>query len=322
MANKIGRFEILSELAHTEAGAVYKASDPESGQTIALKTIHPQVLGEDYAPLIQSVLEEATASSVLNSHNVTQLYGAQEMDGQFCAAMEYVQGNSVATMLARKEGFSIWDLQDIARQSCQGLDHAHVRNVVHYSLEPGKIMVSWDGTVKILSFGISRMSTFGCLGPGKAPEALHYMSPEQLRGEPMDPRSNMFSLGAILYEMVTERKAFPGDDADQVRQQILEQMPVSPSEVNRKLHPALSDVIMKSLAKSPADRYQNGQELVNDLEKCKESPAKVAAKKPAVRSRLRPLRKHRRPLLPPVRPGRLRRKCRNRLRNENRPPPR
>jgi PEGA domain len=106
------------------------------------------------------------------------------------------------------------------------------------------------------------------------------MSPEQLRGEPMDPRSNMFSLGAILYEMVTERKAFPGDDADQVRQQILEQMPVPPSEVNRKLHPALSDVIVKALAKSPADRYQNGQELVNDLEKCKESPAKVTAKKP------------------------------------------
>lgn len=281
MSNKIGRFEILSELSHTEIGAVYKASDPESGQTIALKTIRPQVLGEHYAPLIQSALEEAAAGQVLNSHNITQLYGAQEMDEQFCAAMEYVQGNSVATMLARKEGFSIWDLQDIARQGCQGLDHAHVRNVVHYSLEPAKIMVSWDGTVKILSFGISRLSTFGCQGSGKAPEVLHYMSPEQLRGEPVDARSNMFSLGAILYEMVTERKAFPGEDADQVRQQVLEQMPVPPSELNRKLHPALSDVIVRALAKSPADRYQNGQELINDLEKCKESPAKVAAKKPA-----------------------------------------
>jgi len=284
MSNKIGRFEILSELSHTEVGAVYKASDPESGQTIALKTLRPEALGDQYAPLIQSVLEEAALSQVLNSHNVTQLYGAQEMDGVFCAAMEYVQGNGVATMLARKEGFSIWDLQDIARQACQGLDHAHVRNVAHYSLEPGKIMVSWDGTVKLLSFGISRMSTFGCLGSGKAPEALHYMSPEQLRGETVDARSNMFSLGAILYEMVTERKAFPGDDAEQVRQQILEQMPVAPCEVNRKLHPALSDVIVKALAKAPADRYQNGQELVNDLEKCKESPAKVAAKKPAAQA--------------------------------------
>ena len=279
MSNKIGRFEILSDLSRSAVGGVFKASDPESGQTIALKTLQPGVLGEQYAPLIQSVLEEATASQVLNSHNLTQLFGAQEMDGQFCAAMEYVQGNSVATMLARKEGFSIWDLQDIARQSCQGLDHAHVKNVVHYSLEPAKIMVSWDGTVKILSFGISRMSTFGCQEPGKAPEVLHYMSPEQVRGEALDARSNIFSLGAIFYEMVTETKAFPGDDADQVRQQIAEQMPAPAGQLNRKLHPALSEVIMKALAKAPEERYQNGQELVNDLERCKESPLKAAAAK-------------------------------------------
>jgi len=281
MSTKIGRFEVLSELSRSAIGAVYKASDPESGQTIALKIIRPEALGEQYAPFIQGVLEEATASQVLNSHNVTQLFGAQEMDGQFCAAMEYVQGNSIGTMLARKEGFSIWDLQDIARQSCQGLDHAHVRQIAHFSLEPAKIMVSWDGTVKILSFGVSRMSTFNFEAPGKASEVLHYMSPEQLRGEAVDPRSNMFSLGAILYEMVTETRAFPGEDADQVRQLVQEQMPVPPDRVNRKLHPALSEVIMKALAKAPEARYQNGQELVNDLERCKESAAKAAAKKPA-----------------------------------------
>jgi len=281
MSTKIGRFDVLSELSRSAIGAVYKALDPESGQTIALKTVRPEALGEQYAPLIQGVLEEATASQVLSSHNVTQLFGAQEMAGQFCAAMEYVQGNSIGTMLARKEGFSIWDLQDIARQTCQGLDHAHVRQVAHFSLEPAKIMVSWDGTVKILSFGVSRMSTFNYQAPGKALEVLHYMSPEQVRGEAVDPRSNMFSLGAILYEMVTETKAFPGEDADQVRQLIQEHMPAPPAQVNRKLHPALSEVIMKALAKAPEARYQNGQELVNDLERCKENPAKTAAKKPA-----------------------------------------
>ncbi len=281
MSNKIGRFEILGELSRSEIGAVYKASDPESGQTIALKMVQPEALGEESAALIQGVLEEAAGIQALSSHNLTQLYGAQEMDGQFCAAMEYVQGNSVATMLARKEGFSIWDLQDIARQSCQGLDHAHTHHVLHYSLEPAKIMVTWDGTVKILSFGISRMGTFGCHGTGKAPEVLHYMSPEQLRGERVDARSNLFSLGAILYEMVTEQKAFPGEDAEQVRRQIFEQMPAAPVLANRKLHPALSEVIMKALAKAPEARYQNGQELINDLERCKESPAKTAAKKPA-----------------------------------------
>jgi hypothetical protein len=111
---------------------------------------------------------------------------------------------------------------------------------------------------------------------------LHYMSPEQLRGDPVDARSNLFSLGAILYEMVTERKAFEGDDADQVRQSILEMTPVAPDQINRKIHPVLSQVIMKALSKAPEERYQSGQELVNDLERCKESATKAtAAKKPA-----------------------------------------
>jgi serine/threonine protein kinase len=281
MPNKIGRFEVLSEIASSSTGSVYKASDPESGQLVALKTIRLETLGEQAAAMTQHVMEEAQASKVLSSHNIAVLYGAGEMDGQFCAGMEYVQGNSIATMLARNEGFSIWDLQDIARQTCQGLDHAHVHKVVHHSLEPAKIMVQWDGTVKILGFGISGMGAYAAQASGKAPEVLHYMSPEQLRGDPLDARSNLFSLGAILYEMVTERKAFDGEDADQVRQLILETTPVAPGQINRKAHPALSEVIMKALSKEPEQRYQSGQELVNDLERCKESATKAAANKPA-----------------------------------------
>src|SRR3984893_6272695 len=281
MTNRIGRFEILSEITHSEIGAVYKAADPESGQTIALKTIRLQMVAEQAPLLVEHILQEAEGSKPLNSHNIALLYGVEEIDGQFCAAMEYVQGNSIGTMLARNEGFSIWDLQDIARQTCQGLDHAHSHHVVHYSLEPSKIMVTWDGTVKVLGFGASSMGAFNCQASGKAPEVLHYVSPEQLRGDPVDGRSNIFTLGAILYEMVTERKAFAGDDADQVRQAIYETSPAAPVAVNPKIHPVLSEVIMKALAKAPEDRYQSGQELVNDLEKCKETPAKAAAKKPA-----------------------------------------
>jgi serine/threonine protein kinase len=281
MSNKIGRFEILSEITSSQTGSIYKASDPESGQTVALKTIKLEMFGDQGSTLVQSILEEADTTKALNSHNIALVYGAGELEGLFCAAMEYVQGNSVATMLARKEGFSIWDLQDIARQTCQGLDHAHAKHVFHYSLEPAKIMVQWDGTVKILGFGVSVMSAHARQASGQATEVLHYMSPEQVRGEPLDARSNLFSLGAILYEMVTERKAFDGEDADQVQQQILEQMPEAPVQINRKVHPALSEVIMKAQAKAPEQRHQSGQELVNDLERCKESPSKAAAKKAA-----------------------------------------
>jgi len=281
MANKIGRFEILSEIVHSEFSAVYKAADPDSGQTIALKTIQLQMLGDQASVLVDQILQEAESTKPLNSHNIALLLGLEEIDGQFCAAMEYVQGNSIGTMLTRKEGFSIWDLQDIARQTCQGLDHAHSHRVVHYSLEPAKIMVTWDGTVKVLSFGASSMGAFTCQTSGKAPEVLHYVSPEQLRGDPLDARSNMFSLGAILYEMVTETKAFPGEQADEVRHAIHEFTPPTPVQISPKIHPALSEVIMKALAKVPEERYQSGQELVNDLERCKESAPKKESKKAA-----------------------------------------
>ncbi len=251
MSNKIGRFEIINEIARSEIGCTYKASDSESGHTVALKTINLELLGDQAEALVQRIDEEAETSKALSSHNIALLYGAGDIDGKLCAAMEYVQGNSIATMLARKEGFSIWDLQDITRQTCQGLDHAHVNKVVHYSLEPAKVMVQWDGTVKILSFGISGMGAYAVLATGKSPEVLHYLSPEQLRGEPLDGRSNLFTLGAILYEMVTERKAFDAEDADQLRQQILEQMPVAPDQINRKIHPALSEVIMKASGQGP-----------------------------------------------------------------------
>ncbi len=277
MPTNIGRFEILSELSKSPTGIVYKANDPESGQTIALKAVQLSAFGESAAALEAAMLEESEKVKVLSSPNLTTISSADVIDGQFCAAMEYVQGNSIATMLARKEGFSIWDLLDIGRQLSGGLDHAASQQIVHYSLEPSKIMCGWDGTVKILSFGVSSVGNFVQHVAGEPSSILHYMSPEQLRGEAMDGRSNLFSLGAMLYEMVTERKAFDREDAESLRESILESTPVAPSHVNAKVHPLLSDLIMKALAKDPAQRYQNGRELLNDLEKCKES--KPAAKK-------------------------------------------
>jgi len=275
MSSKIGRFEILSELAKSPSGCVYKATDPESGQTIALKTIHLQAFGEHAEALVEHISAEAESTKDLSSPNITLVYGAGEIDGEFCAAMEYIQGNSIQTMLARKEGFSIWDLLDISRQVCQGLDHAHQHNVFHYSLEPAKIMVTWDGTVKILSFGISSTGNVSAVASGEPPSTLYYMSPEQIGGEKLDARSNLFTWGAMLYEMVTDQKPFDGPDADAIRQKICEAMPASPISVNPKINSIASDVIMKALAKDPAQRYQSGREMANDLERCREASKTV-----------------------------------------------
>ena len=258
MPENIGRFEILSEIGKGDFACVYKASDPDSGQTIALKVLQAQLPPEQTAALIQQVLAEAEATKVLSSHNIAVLYGAGEIDGKLCAATEYVQGKSIAGMLAQRDTFSIWDLLDVARQTCQGLDHAHTRQVVHYTLEPAKVLVTWDGTVKILGFGISSMGAYAAQASGRVPETLRYMSPEQLQGEPIDARSNLFSLGVILYEMVTSRKAFGGEDADQVRQEIAVGMPVTPAQINSKIQPGLNEVIMRALSKSPEQRYQAG----------------------------------------------------------------
>ena len=275
MSTKIGHFEILSELSKSATCVVYKANDEETSQTVALKAIQLSAFGESAAELQQCLLAEAETVKVLSHSNLTPVHSAAEIDGQFCAAMEYIQGNSIATMLARKEGFSIWDLLDIGRQVCGGLDNARSNNIFHFSLEPSKIMCGWDSTVRILGYGVSGVGKFTASMPG-VPSILHYMSPEQVRGENIDTRSNLFSLGAMFYEMVTDRKAFDREDADSLRQSILESTPVPPMHVNPKLHPVLSDLIMKALAKDPAERFQNGRELLDELEKCKESKPQAA----------------------------------------------
>ena len=261
MSEKIGRFEILSEIARSSKACVYKASDPETAQTVALKTISLEGLGEQASGLVQRLLEEAEATKVLSSQNIALLYGAGEIEGQFCASTEYVQGKSIAGMLAGNEGFSIWDLQDIARQACQALDHAHARKVAHCSLEPGKVMVSWDGTVKILGFGISALGASAAQANGEPPESLYYMSPEQLRGEPLDGRSNLFSLGAHPYEW--SPTASPSEARTPSRCATHSERYAGAAGFNSAKDPsrAASAAIMKALSKTPDQRYSSGKDF-------------------------------------------------------------
>src|SRR5271155_4177227 len=204
MATMFGRFEIQSELSKSETAMIYKALDTENNQVVALKTQSLEPLGDASDAFVETLISEGESVRELVGQNIVLLYGAGEIDGQFCAAMEYIQGNSIATMLARKEGFSIWDLLDIGRQVCSGLDNAGSHNIFHLSLEPSKIMCGWDSTVRILGYGVSGIGKFTASMPG-VPSILHYMSPEQVRGESIDARSNLFSLGAMFYEMVTDR---------------------------------------------------------------------------------------------------------------------
>jgi eukaryotic-like serine/threonine-protein kinase len=275
MATLFNRFETQSELSKSDTATVYKALDKETGQVVALKTQELAPVGDHADAFVARLIAEGEQSRKLASQNIVLLFGAGEIDGQFSAAMEYIQGNSVATMLARKEGFSIWDLLDITRQVCAGLEAAASNDVVHSSLEPAKIMVQWDGMVKILGYGISNMSLIGAESGQGLGRLTPYCSPEQIRGEAVDLRSNLFTLGTILYEMVAGRKAFDAADHAALLGQIENAMPPSPSSLNPKIQAAVSDLIMKALAKDPASRYQHARELVDDLEKCKDSGKKA-----------------------------------------------
>ena len=272
-ASKIGRFEIVSEVAHSDYSSVYRATDTSTGRPVALKAFNLDLAGADRPDLIQRLLHEAESTRSLTHQNIVLLFGAGEIDGRFCVATEYVEGFSVAANVAKGEKFSVWDMVDISRQVCNGLDHAAEHGVIHKRLHPANILVQWDGTVKILGFGIAGMwseeDSLGILSP-----ASYYASPEQVCGEALDARSNLFSWGAILYAMATCRGPFDDANADveSVRKQILEGTPVPPIQLNPKLTPALNDLILKALSKKPEDRYQSGRELLDALEGCKEAP--------------------------------------------------
>src|SRR5438128_10795046 len=157
MSEKIDRFEIVSQLAQSPLATVYKALDSEGQQTVALKVVRLDQ-AKNRAALLKQIFEEAEQAKPLSSHNIAALYGVGDAGDRLLAAAEYVQGNSVATTRARKDGFSIWDLQDITRQVCQALDHAHGHYLVHQSLEPAKIIVQWDALPRRRDFGTSSIS--------------------------------------------------------------------------------------------------------------------------------------------------------------------
>ncbi len=285
-ASKIGRFEIISEVAHSEYSSVYKATDTATSRPVALKAFNLDLAGDGRADLVQRLLHEAESTRSLSHQNIVLLFGAGEIDGRFCVATEYVEGFTVATNVAKGERFTVWDMVDISRQVCNGLDHAVSHGVIHKRLHPANVLVQWDGTTKILGFGITGMwseeDSLGLLSP-----ASYYASPEQVRGEALDARSNLYSWGAILYAMATghapSKVVDQPSDVESVRRQILEGTPVPPIQLNPKLIPALNDLILKALSKNPEDRYQSGWELLLALEGCKEAPKSASpAPKPPV----------------------------------------
>jgi eukaryotic-like serine/threonine-protein kinase len=265
---KIGRYEVIGELGKGAMGLVYKALDPTIGRTVALKTMRTDVHGMESEEMLKRFQNEARAAGVLNHPNIITVYDAGEIDGLFFIAMELMEGVTLHSILVQQHTLPAEKVIEISRQVLPGLDYAHAHGVIHRDVKPANIMIAPDGTAKIMDFGIAKAGG-GMTSAGQVLGTPNYMAPEQVKGRPLDGRSDLFSYGVILYEMVTGEKPFTGQNVTTIIYKIIHEEPIPPRELDVTIHPGLSAVIQRSLAKNPDERYQRGAELVRDLENYK-----------------------------------------------------
>ena len=245
-------------------GVVYRAEDPNIGRTVALKTQRLDVQGEESQELLRRLRLEARSAGILNHPNIVTIYDAGEQDALFYIAMEYIEGHTLQSMLKPGIPLPIDQVTEVVRQVCAGLDYAHARQIVHRDIKPANIMITPEGTAKIMDFGIAKTGS-GMTSAGQVLGTPSYMSPEQVRGKALDGRSDLFSMGVILYETVTGQKPFTGDTITTIVYKIVNEEPMPAREVDLTVHPGLNQVITKALCKKLDERYQRGWDLARDL---------------------------------------------------------
>jgi serine/threonine-protein kinase len=265
---KAGRYEIVGELGRGAMGVVYKATDPVIGRTVAVKTIKLSAEGTGLTrpELLARFQTEARAAGLLTHPNIVVVFDAGEEDGLYYITMELVEGRSLQALLDDGHSFPLPRVLRIMEQACSALQFAHERNVVHRDIKPANLMLTGDDTVKVTDFGTAKILQFGTVQQtAHVMGTPSYMSPEQVKGRAVDGRSDIFSLGVMLYEMVTGEKPFPGQNITTVIYKIVNEEPVPPKQANPSVHPGISAVVMRALAKDPDTRYQSCREMLEDL---------------------------------------------------------
>ena len=264
-----GRYRVENELGRGGMAKVYRGQDTVLGRTVAIKILAPQY-AEDQG-FVQRFRREAQAAARISNQTIVSVFDTGSDDGVHFIVMEYVEGRTLADYLTGGGRIMPDRAIDIAIDVARALEAAHTQGVIHRDIKPGNIMLDGQGDVKVTDFGIARVTataetvaqTAAVLGTAS------YLSPEQAQGQPVDVRSDIYSLGCVLFEMVTGRPPFPGDSPVTVASKHVLEQPTPPSQINQDVSPDLDAVILRALAKNPANRYQSATEMREDLERVK-----------------------------------------------------
>ena len=266
---KLGRYEIVGILGRGAMGVVYRAHDPLIERTVAIKTISCAGLTPaEIADFEQRFFREAKSAGRLNHPNIVTIYDVGRSDDLAYITMEFLEGVSLRTLLDSGVVLPLQRVAEIAASVADGLAFAHANGIVHRDIKPANIMVLDSGAVKIADFGIALLPGGSLTMVGTALGSPRYMAPEQVLGQKADGRSDLFALGAVVYEMLTGRPPFAGDNLNAILYQVVNSQVPLPSSHNPSFPPEFDRIVAKALAKKPEERYQNAAEMAADLRVC------------------------------------------------------